>query len=465
MAIQTRYIYLLRYILPVSDLILLNVVYYSAYFVTTDLGKNLNHESNYHHVVVCNLIWMLTASLFGLQNAHGAGKLEKIYRGTWRTVLMHIGLFAVYLLFSRQAEFSRTFLVFFYGLLSVSLVISRFIGTSFRYLILNNFNATRKVAVIGAGDTAMRLGSYFETQSNVNFYGIIGVEDDFYARNGEFLPRMAVGKLAEVATVGVKDIYVVIDNERMNEISALVLEAEKQCLRLKFVPNLGGPLSAPYKVDYLGSEFPVITLRHEPLEDINARFKKRAFDVVFSSLVIVFILSWLYPIVGILIKLQSNGPVLFKQLRSGRNDEPFLCFKFRSMQINGDSDEKQATRGDQRVTPLGCFLRRTGLDEMPQFLNVFIGNMSVVGPRPHMLKHTEQYKAIINQYMVRHFLKPGITGWAQVNGYRGETKELCDMQKRVECDIYYLEKWTAMLDVKIVFMTMINAVKGDENAY
>lgn len=306
----------------------------------------------------------------------------------------------------------------------------------------------RKVAIMGGDRTARRLAIYFQEQHNVDFYGFIEKMDT----------------LATAAT-GVKDVYVVIENERMNEAAALVREADKQCLRIKFVPDLRKPLSGKYKVNYLGSEFPIITLRYEPLEDIYSRFKKRAIDIVFSTIVIIFIMSWLYPLIGLLIKLQSRGPVLFKQMRSGRDDVPFLCYKFRSMQINDDSDQKQAVKDDSRVTAFGHFLRRTGLDEMPQFFNVFMGDMSVVGPRPHMLKHTAQYKLIINQYMVRHFLKPGITGWAQVNGFRGETKELKDMQGRVECDIYYLEKWTALLDVKIVLMTIANGLRGDKNAY
>lgn len=465
MAIQTRYIYLLRYILPVTDLLLLNGVYFLAYFITARMGVQLSDETNYHHLVVCNLIWLFCSSIFGLQHTLGAGKLEKIYRGTWRSVVVHLGLFAIYLLFSRHAEFSRTFLVYFYCLLSTGFILSRFLGTSFRQLILNKFNATRKVAVMGVDYTASRLGDYFEQQGNVDFYGFITENESFYTNQGTALSPVIYDKLSEAAENGVKDIYVVFENERMKEVGALVKEAERLCLRLKFVPNLGGPISSPYKVNYMGSEFRVITLRHEPLEDINNRFKKRAFDVVVSGLVIVFILSWLYPLVALLIKLQSKGPVLFKQLRSGRNDEPFMCFKFRSMQINDGADELQAVKNDQRVTCIGRFLRRTNLDEMPQFFNVFMGEMSVVGPRPHMLKHTEQYKMLINQYMIRHFLKPGITGWAQVNGQRGETKALKDMQKRIECDIYYLERWTAMFDVKIVFMTITDMLKGNDKAY
>jgi len=191
-----------------------------------------------------------------------------------------------------------------------------------------------------------------------------------------------------------------------------------------------------------------------PLDDINSRFFKRAFDIVFSSVVILFVISWLFPLLCVLIKLTSKGPVFFKQKRTGINNRTFTCMKFRTMHMSNDADEKQATKNDSRVTALGGFLRKSNLDEFPQFFNVLIGQMSIVGPRPHMLKHTNQYSELIDYYRVRHYVKPGITGWAQVSGYRGETDELWKMQKRVEYDMSYLESWTFWWDLRIVFLTV-----------
>jgi len=195
------------------------------------------------------------------------------------------------------------------------------------------------------------------------------------------------------------------------------------------------------------------------------RIKKRLFDIVFSIMVSILLLSWLIPLMAILIKLDSRGPVFFVQLRSGINNRPFLCFKFRSLKLNNESDTKQVTQNDNRFTRLGKFLRKTNLDEMPQFLNVMMGDMSIVGPRPHMLKHTDEYSQLIGEYMVRQFLKPGITGWAQVNGYRGETKQVYLMHKRVEHDLWYMEHWSLWLDIRIIFMTIVNAIKGEKNAF
>ena len=462
---QTRYLYLLRYILPVTDVIMLNAIYFLAYHATLYFGKYVPYDLIQHYIVVCNLIWMFNALLFGLYSEYGSRKLERIYRGTFRSVLSHFVLFSIYLLFEKDVEFSRTFLVIFYVLLAVFFVLNRFIGTALQYTLVNKFNATKKVAVMGLNDTGYRLAEYLKKQYNVSFYGFIGSNDNGFNYNTGLLSDVAVDDMKLAAANGVKDLYVSVPPDRMSKIHTLVAEADKQCLRLKFIPDIAGSLSTPYTISYMGGEFPVITLRYEPLEKMGNRFKKRLFDIVFSGLVILFILSWLYPLIALLIKMQSPGPVLFKQLRSGRNDEPFWCLKFRSMKVNRDSDKKQATKDDDRITPIGKFLRKSSLDELPQFFNVFFGSMSVVGPRPHMLSHTEEYKAIISQFMVRHFLKPGITGWAQVNGFRGETKEDGAMEKRVRHDIWYLENWTGMLDVKIIFMTVINVMKGEDNAY
>ncbi len=465
MAIQTRYNYLLRYILLITDVIMLNVVYYLSYFITERLGKHLVDELDASYVIVCNLIWFFCSLFCGLYSLYGIRRLERIYRETWRSIAFHFMLFTLFLLFSRNSEFSRTFLLIFYSLMCLSFLLNRFLGTAFQYVLLAKFNAAKKVAVMGSNATAMRISDYLQKQKTLSFYGFVGDDESIYNEEGGIVSDLVSQKFSEAAAAGVQDVYVAVSPHRMTEVSALVDEADRQCIRLKFIPDLGGSLASPYTIDYLGGEFPIITLRVEPLEEMKNRFKKRLFDLVFSSLVIIFVLSWLYPLIAILIKWESKGPVLFKQLRSGRNDTPFWCYKFRSMTVNSDSDKVQATKNDARITKIGAFLRRTSLDEMPQFLNVFIGNMSVVGPRPHMLKHTEEYKKIISKFMVRHFMKPGITGWAQVNGFRGETRLLEDMDNRVKYDIYYLENWTTALDVRIIFMTIINAIRGEENAY
>ena len=193
-------------------------------------------------------------------------------------------------------------------------------------------------------------------------------------------------------------------------------------------------------------------------------FLKRLLDIVFSLLVFPLFGLILIP-VAIAIKLDDGGPVFYKSARVGKGFQKFNMLKFRSMKVNDEADSKQATADDPRKTRFGDFLRRSNIDELPQFINVFKGEMSIVGPRPHMLAHTEIYAQLIDKYMVRHFIKPGVTGWAQTNGFRGETKELSQMEGRVKADIWYMEHWTLLLDLYIIYKTIANVIIGEKNAY
>lgn len=203
---------------------------------------------------------------------------------------------------------------------------------------------------------------------------------------------------------------------------------------------------------------------HSPLFKRENQILKRVFDFVFSLMVIVLLLWWLVPLVGLLIKLDSPGPIFFTQLRSGIDNKPFLCFKFRSLRVNDAAHTKQVTAGDNRITKVGAILRKSNFDELPQFINVLMGHMSVVGPRPHMLRHTEEYAATLNYFMMRHTIKPGVTGLAQINGYRGEIKNIADISKRVDMDIRYIKSWSFSLDIRIIISTMFTAFGKKNNA-
>jgi putative colanic acid biosynthesis UDP-glucose lipid carrier transferase len=241
-------------------------------------------------------------------------------------------------------------------------------------------------------------------------------------------------------------------------------QADHDCIRFKIVPDFSHFVSHPVNLGYL-NDLPVLTVRKEPLEKYGNRLIKRVMDVVVSLGVIVFILTWLLPILGLLIYLESPGPIFFTQYRSGKNKKPFKCIKLRSMYINKESDINQASRNDPRFTKIGKFIRHTGLDEFPQFINVFLGNMSLVGPRPHMLKHTEDFSKVSNNYTIRHFLKPGISGWAQIKSYRGEITKPEQVQERAKYDVWYLENWSLWLDIRILFLTLINKIKGEKDAF
>lgn len=248
-------------------------------------------------------------------------------------------------------------------------------------------------------------------------------------------------------------------------VNRLVSTCEANMVRFKYVPGMEGYPKRKMAISQLGN-VNVISLHEEPLNTPLAKLVKRAGDVVFSGLFLVtlFPVTWVVCAIGI--KLSSPGPVFFKQRRTGYEGKEFWCYKFRSMHASADADTKQAVKGDSRVFKFGEFLRKSSIDELPQFINVFRGDMSVVGPRPHMIHHTDIYSDLIGDYMIRHLAKPGITGWAQVNGCRGETRELSEMKERVEKDIWYIEHWSVELDVSIIFTTLWQLFRrSDEKAY
>ncbi len=262
----------------------------------------------------------------------------------------------------------------------------------------------------------------------------------------------------------VDEIYCSISELTNLQISEIVDFADNNLKILKFLPDNKEIYSKKLKYEYY-DYIPILSLRDIALEESLNTVIKRSFDILFSAFIIIFILSWLTPIIAIFIKMESKGPVFFKQSRNGFNFKEFDCYKFRSMTPNSDAHLYQATRGDQRITKIGKFIRKTSIDELPQFFNVLFGDMSVVGPRPHMVSHTNIYAKKIDKFMVRHFVKPGITGLAQISGYRGEIETDKDIIGRVKYDIFYIENWSLLLDLKIITRTFMNAVKGEEKAY
>ena len=319
------------------------------------------------------------------------------------------------------------------------------------------FKKGRRIAVVGYNDTSLKIAEKLKRKGKDFFHGHIDYENDVQVTMQNSGPLTSYIDFAKKNNIN--EFYLSVPVQYERNISMLTEEAEKHCIRVNFIAPEATADSGFYRVHYIGG-LPVLKRYNEPLRRLHNQVIKRLFDVAVSSLVIVFILSWMVPLVSLIVKMESKGAVFFKQLRSGRGNNSFMCLKFRSMQVNELSDVQQATRDDSRVTKIGAFLRKTSLDEFPQFINVFRGDMSIVGPRPHMLRHTEQYNEQVNHYMVRLYLKPGLTGWAQVNGYRGEITNIELMKKRVEHDIWYMENWSLWLDIKIMYLTFINILKG-----
>ena len=261
----------------------------------------------------------------------------------------------------------------------------------------------------------------------------------------------------------IDELFCSMSHDENEEIVKLIRFCDKNIVHFYYLPRMSGNFLLNLQPEQMG-DTTVFTNHYEPLSSPINQFVKRSFDVVVSLLICIVMLPFI-PIIAYFIKRQSPGPLFFKQERTGLNGKTFICYKFRSMHVNKDADRVQATKDDPRKFPFGEFIRHTNLDEFPQFYNVLKGDMSIVGPRPHMLAHTKQYSSIIDKYMVRHFSLPGITGYAQVSGCRGETKELWQMEERIKKDIWYIENWSFWLDIKIILKTAVTLIVPDQKAY
>ena len=281
-------------------------------------------------------------------------------------------------------------------------------------------------------------------------------------RLGSYEEFLEVIKKDEELDLG-DELYMCVSRMDRDSIRDVSKYCDRHVVRFFYVPVSVETIGLNLKREML-DDMEVFTTYENPLQNTVNRFVKRVFDIVFS-MVFLIPTALIFPFVWIIMKIQSPGPVFFKQLRTGLDGKDFEMLKFRSMHVNADADKVQATKDDPRKYPFGNFMRKSNIDELPQFLNVLKGDMSIVGPRPHMLAHTEQYSQLIDKYMVRHFVKPGVTGWAQVTGFRGETSELWQMEGRVKRDIWYMEHWSIWLDIRIIWMTIKTIFVHDRNAY
>ncbi len=317
------------------------------------------------------------------------------------------------------------------------------------------------VVVLGRDTTLKKIRNVFDDP--FLGYRYKGYFDDSPSPSPTYLGKI-IDCFLYILENDIDEIYCVASSFNRNELRNLINFADNNLIRLKIIPDNKAIFSRAMSIESYDN-VPVLNLRKVPLDTEYARILKRSFDIVFSLLVIVGVLSWLTPIIFIFIKLESPGTLYFKQKRHGLKRNVFWCYKFRSMTTTADADVKMAIKNDARLTKVGKFLRKTSIDELPQFFNVFMGDMSVVGPRPHMELHTFDYEISVDKYLVRHFVKPGITGLAQIKGYRGEIVKKADIFNRTRLDIFYVEKWTLGLDFYIIFKTVIDVFKNQEKAY
>lgn len=465
MILNKKHGYLIQWLIGVGDLIVLNLLFMAVFHL---LGPKYTEAISYNlreDILLLNFCYFFSLYFIPIQLHQAVVFIDKIVQRAFGLVTVLIFLFATCLIFLNVGDILATFLLVYYGVSIILFSLWRvFVRLSLKFYRRKGYNF-KKVVIVGAGKNGMELYQVMKDDLSYGF-SVKGFFDDNDSLK-DVLPNY-LGKTSEVEAYvlehDIDEIYCTLPGTNNGKIVRLLNFAEKKMVRFYIVPEFYRDVKKSMVMEVMES-IPLLTVRREPLQSAYNRFLKRTFDIFFSLVILLTIYPILYIVVGIMIKLSSPGPILFKQKRTGLYGHDFECFKFRTMKVNAQADTLQAVKNDPRKTRIGDFLRRTNLDEFPQFVNVLLGDMSVVGPRPHMLKHTEQYSALIDKYMVRHLVKPGVTGWAQVTGYRGETKTLEQMEGRVKRDVWYIENWTFFLDLKIIVVTVLNMFKGEKNAY
>lgn len=457
-------------LLSVIDWLTFNIVFLLFYYIGCFSFFKWG-DSFGTYFLVANIAYVIALQFVQVSFHHRQSQPAMVLNNTSRTSVMFTVLYTSFL-----GVFTDVYVP---GVLSsLLLAVVVFLATTLERLSLRNYLIRQrsvgrdsvKVVILGTGGMAQRVANVLT--NGWNGYQLLG----YFSREGD--PGLVNGVTGEAVERlgGLDDIGAFLDKTHVDELyinkipsgSGAFKELMKQCdkgmTRAFYVPTTFYGEFRKAKVKEFGDIY-VLSQYNEPLRDVRNRMKKRLFDFVVSLLFLCTLFPIIFVVVYIVSKLTMPGPLFFKQKRTGYDGRDFWCYKFRSMKVNKDSDTVQAVKDDPRVTKWGAFMRHTNIDELPQFINVLKGDMSLVGPRPHMLAHTDYYSELISDYMIRHYVKPGITGWAQTHGERGETKTVDDMRRRVEKDIWYIEHWSFWLDIQIMFKTISDAIHGDDKAY
>jgi len=447
-----KFSFLIRPIFIVFDLIVINGVIF--FYSTTnffDFGFN----------IYVSFLWLLLSFYTKFYNVYRYTHILRLITLLTSQFFFYIlAFFAYFTIFKEGQLVPNQKLVI--GL--TVLIISIFKITFFFFLkyYRSSGNNYRNVIVFGHSKAAQNVAEIFNSKNDLG-YRFFGFFSDKQSNLVNSLGSIKDG-LDFIIKNDIEEIYC----EQSTLTSKKLLEVRKFCsrnnIKISLIPENKAIYSKDYFLEYYGT-LPILKPKQLPFERIETHFIKRKFDIFFSLIICVFILSWLLPLLWIFVKIDSKGSFLFKQKRDGRNGKQFFCYKIRSMHINKNADKIATSKNDKRVTKVGAFLRKTSLDELPQFFNVLIGDMSIVGPRPHMNIQTKKYLLEVENYLVRNSVKPGITGLAQISGYRGEIIKKSDIENRVRLDIFYIENWSFFLDLKIIMQTFLSVFKKQENVY
>jgi putative colanic acid biosynthesis UDP-glucose lipid carrier transferase len=468
MIVNKRTIFNLRI---ATDLILLNCSFILSGILAQSLELFISTNSLFMLLILQNILWYITSKLTRLYDDFNNRLISTQIILILKNVSVQVLFSVMFIFFVKEFLFTRNFIAFNGISLAVAVILKQYL---FRYtlrLIRKRGRNVRRLVIIGTGEVGQKFKSllFDNPEFGYEIAGFIDGEDGTNANPD------ALGKITELEGIlisnRIDDAVIALPLDKLELLNEVIRVCDRTAVKSYIIPDYFRFISNKFKVDLFG-DFPIITVRTNPLEEAQLRFIKRAFDILFSVLISIFFLWWLLPFIAILIKLNSKGPSFFTQKRVGRHNEEFSCIKFRTMNLEATKitqSSKPVELGDKRITRIGNFLRKTNLDEIPQFITVLIGDMSIVGPRPHPLPFNQTYTEMVEEIKLRHRIKPGITGWAQIHGLRGDVLDFDEnkirTRKRVEYDIWYIENWNIWLDIQIILETVWQIIKGKNKGY
>jgi Undecaprenyl-phosphate glucose phosphotransferase len=451
----------------VADLLIICGAFLFAALLAQPASLLATHPYMFILPVILFVIWYFSTGNFSYYENIGNRFLATNAFTLFKLVFIQSIAIVLYVFLVKETYFTRNFLVLYALLLYAASVIKSIITRKILKHRKRSGKSLHNLLVVGSGATAL---DFIKTaQSNPSLgYSYIGL----ISENKIDAPEFA-GTYSEFEAIfeqkDIADVFVALEQNESGRLQRVIRVCNKYALHTYIIPDYLRYLSAKYTVTSV-DKFPVLSLRKEPLEELHWRILKRGFDLGMALFVCIFIAPWLFTIIALLQKLLSPGPIFYIQNRVGKNHKFFRCYKFRSMSVTQtDIQYKPTSQNDERITKFGRFLRKSNLDELPQILNVLFGDMSIVGPRPHAVVYDEMYENFIEEIRLRNLVKPGITGWAQIHGLRGDVHDLEEnkkrIQKRIELDIWYIENWSLNLDIQILFITILQMITGDTKGH
>jgi len=442
-----------------------------AYLIAKQFNYNIDLQYfSYPFFFLSIVLWFVMSVFSKIYFEKRSNKFaEEMVQMIYHSILFIVSLSSVLFFLNLNHKFPSKFVLVFANILTFLAILSKYAIRKKIHAYLNKGIFYDHVLLVGSTKAAEE---FIDAVKKYYYYGYkcIGYIDELDQLKKECT---YLGNLNDLHTIlrttEIDEVFIALPTGENEKIQNCIAICDGLNVKVRILPNLSEFTSSSVYINNIGL-LPVVNVGDLPLDKRENRLLKRSFDIVFSLLFFIFLGSFIFPLLAIIIKLSSRGPIFFKQERWGLNNKRITCYKFRSMykessDIDEDGNFQQAFKDDPRITLIGKILRKTNMDELPQFWNVLIGNMSVVGPRPHPTQLNIQSMELVDNYMLRHMVIPGITGLAQVNGCRGETRTTEDMQKRVNFDLYYIQRWNFWLDLQIIIQTVINIFRGDQNAY